>query len=80
MEEDAKRWLYWGIPIVVVIGLGAALYWGRTHKQAEVEQTTQAPAAPASEAPPVRNPIEDETEQSQPLPSLAESDPANRKR
>ena len=28
MDEDAKRWLYWAIPIVVVIGLGAALYYG----------------------------------------------------
>jgi hypothetical protein len=73
MEEDAKRWLYWGIPIVVVIGLGAALYYGRTHKKAEVEQTVQAPAAPASEAPPVRNPIEDPAP-SEPLPNLAESD------
>jgi hypothetical protein len=29
MNEDAKRWLYWAIPIVVVIGAGVALYFGR---------------------------------------------------
>ena len=28
MDEDAKRWLYWAIPIVVVIGAGVALYYG----------------------------------------------------
>ena len=32
MDEDAKRWLYWAIPIVVVIGAGGALYYGRKHK------------------------------------------------
>ena len=29
MNEDAKRWLYWAIPIVVVIGAGVALYYAR---------------------------------------------------
>src|SRR5262245_58803135 len=74
MDEDVKRWIWWGIPIVVVAGLGAALYWARTHKEPAAEQTVQAPVAPPSEAPAVRNPIEDQTPTAEPLPALADSD------
>jgi hypothetical protein len=75
MDEDQKRWIYWGIPIVVVAALGAALYYGRTHKQAEPEQAVEAPTAAPSEAPQVRNPIESDEASEQPLPPLEESDP-----
>jgi Protein of unknown function (DUF3014) len=73
MDEDAKRWIYWGVPIVVVVGLGAALYYGRTHKKADVEPAAQTQTAPASETPPVHHPIEDAAPD-QPLPALADSD------
>nr|WP_298717570.1 DUF3014 domain-containing protein [uncultured Steroidobacter sp.] len=79
MEDDTKKWLYWAIPVVVAVAIGAALYYGRSHRQAE--QASQTPAvsvpetpAPAAE-PPVRNPLE-ETPPPKPLPPLAESDPS----
>lgn len=30
MEEETKKWLYYAIPVVVVVGIGAALYYGRS--------------------------------------------------
>lgn len=78
MEDDTKKWLYWAIPAVVAVAIGVALYYGRSHRQAE--QASQAPAVsvpetptPAAE-PPVRNPL-GETPPPKPLPPLAESDP-----
>lgn len=79
MEEDAKKWLYWAIPAVVVVGIGVALYYGRSHRQAE-QQAKQQPSLtqpdttlPSAE-PPIQNPVE-ETPPPQPLPTLADSDP-----
>lgn len=71
MNEDAKRWLYWAIPIVVVIGAGVALYFarkGNVPEPAPVAQT-QAPAV----APPVQHPIQDVADEKA-LPALADSD------
>ena len=59
MEEETKKWLYWAIPAVVAVGIGAALYYGRVHRQAE--QAKQTPAVTQPEA--------------TPLPELADSDP-----
>lgn len=78
MEEDTKKWLYYAVPAVVVVAIGAALYYGRSHRQAE-QQASQAPAVTLPEAlpsaePPVRNPLE-EAPPPQPLPSLSDSDP-----
>ena len=73
MDEDAKRWLYWAIPIVVVIGAGVAFYTFR--KQAEPEKTPTAQTqAPPSVTPPVQHPIGEDAAAAQPLPALAESD------
>lgn len=78
MEEDTKKWLYWAIPVVVAVGIGAALYYGRTQRQAE--QAAQQPAVtepqatPPSAEPPIKNPLE-ETPPAKPLPELADSDP-----
>jgi Protein of unknown function (DUF3014) len=72
VDEDVKRWLYWAIPIVVVLGAGGALYYARTHNapvQAPVAQTQ----APSTVAPPVQHPIEEVADE-KPLPALAESD------
>lgn len=80
MEEDTKKWLYYAIPAVVAVGIGAALYYGRSHRQAEQQQISQPPpvtqpeATPAAE-PPVRNPVE-ETAPPKPLPTLNDSDPS----
>ena len=71
MNEDVKRWLYWAIPIVVLIGAGAALYYARKggEPQSAPAAQTQAPAV----APPVQHPIDQDTAE-KPLPPLAESD------
>jgi hypothetical protein len=75
MEEDSKKWLYYGIPVVVVIGIGAALYYGRTHRQAEQKPpVAQTETAPPATAPQIQHPLEEETSAAA-LPSLAESDP-----
>lgn len=78
MNEDAKRWIYWTIPVVVVIGLLAALYYGRQHRQAEVEPETAAGPTPPAAAPPIRHPLSEDVERSEPLPPLAQSDSAVR--
>ena len=72
MDEDAKRWLYWAIPIIVVIGAGAALYYARKHNEPATAPAAQT-QAPPSVAPPVQHPIEDVADD-KPLPALAESD------
>ncbi|MDY6948462.1 MAG: DUF3014 domain-containing protein [Pseudomonadota bacterium] len=79
MEEDTKKWLYYAVPVVVAVAIGAALYYGRSHRQAE-QQAGQPPAMTVPEAPPaaespVRNPL-GETPPPQPLPALSDSDPS----
>ncbi len=74
MNEDAKRWIYWTIPIVVVIGLAVALYYGRQHNQPPAEPGLQSGAAPIEEEPSIRHPVGEDTEPAQPLPPLADSD------
>ncbi|MGH8189455.1 MAG: hypothetical protein ACREUC_23060, partial [Steroidobacteraceae bacterium] len=59
MDEDAKKWLYWAIPIVVVVGIGVALYYGRKQKAPESAPTAQTQPAPGTE-PSVQHPIEQE--------------------
>ena len=74
MDEDAKRWLYWAIPIVVVIGAGGALYYARKHNEPAPAPVAQTQAPPSVE-PPVQHPIEQVADE-KPLPALAESDSA----
>jgi hypothetical protein len=74
MDEAAKKWIYWTIPIVVVVGLAAALYYGRKQREAATEPAAVTePAAPSGE-PAIQHPIEEEPDA--PLPTLDESDPA----
>jgi hypothetical protein len=72
VDEDAKRWLYWAIPIVVVIGAGVALYYGRKHSGPEPAPAAQT--TPAAVETPVQHPIAEDVSQDKPLPALAESD------
>jgi hypothetical protein len=72
VDEDAKRWLYWAIPIVVVIGAGVALYYGRKHNEAEPAPVAQT--APPAVEPPVQHPIGEDVAADKPLPALADSD------
>src|SRR5262245_38014213 len=76
-EERNFKWLWWAVPIVVIAGLGGALYYGRQHKQQEavVEQVKTPPAAPTAETP-QHNPIEPAAETAAPLPELNASDTA----
>ncbi|HEY5807208.1 MAG TPA: DUF3014 domain-containing protein [Povalibacter sp.] len=77
MEEDSKKWLWWGIPVVVAVGLAAALYYGRKHKEepVAVEQVREEPVATVTDGP-ANHPIESDTSNAAPLPALAQSDAA----
>ncbi|HEY7642534.1 MAG TPA: DUF3014 domain-containing protein [Steroidobacteraceae bacterium] len=74
MDEDAKRWLYWAIPIVVVIGAGLTYYYTRKSNEPKPEPAAQTQPAP-SVAPPVQHPIE-QADADKPLPELNSSDSA----
>jgi len=74
VNEDAKKWIWWAIPIAVVVAIGAALYYGYKQKQpqpsAQVEQTPQeTPVEPA-----IKHPLPEDEAQQEPLPTLEESD------
>ena len=75
MNDEQKKYLYYAIPVVVVIALGAALYFGRRHKE-EVAATPTAAEMPTETAPTTaaNHPIESPAA-TEPLPALAESDP-----
>jgi hypothetical protein len=75
VDEDAKKWLYWAIPIVVVIGIGVALYYARRQKAPEAQPAAQTQPAPSGEQTP-QHPITEQVDDAKPLPALAESDPA----
>ena len=49
MNDEQRKWVYYAIPVVVVIGLGAALYYGRTHRQPAEQPVAAAPPAPGRE-------------------------------
>lgn len=79
IEEPRNfKWLWWAVPIVVVAGLGGALYYGRYYKQQPVAEQVQAkPEAPAAEtSAAIRNKIEPPagTAPAAPLPELSGSD------
>jgi hypothetical protein len=73
MDEDVKRWLYWGIPIVVVIGAGIALYYNRKANEPSPEPAAQTQSAATTEPPVQQHPIE-QADVEQPLPELGSSD------
>lgn len=75
MEDDQKKWLYYAVPIAVVVALGGALYYGKRHKEeaAQSPAVAEAPTGPATEEPTQHHPIETPPP-AEPLPALAESD------
>jgi Protein of unknown function (DUF3014) len=77
MNDDQKKYLYYAIPIVVVIALGGALYYGKRHKEGAVatQTATQAPADATANESPEHHPIETPPATA-PLPALADSDPS----
>jgi hypothetical protein len=72
MDEDVKRWIYWAIPVIVVIGAGVAYYYNRKGSEPRPEPAAQVQPAPTV-APPV-NPIDQDSQAAKPLPDLASSD------
>jgi hypothetical protein len=72
MDEDVKRWIYWAIPVIVVIGAGVAYYYNRQAREPRPEPAAQVQPAPTV-APPV-NPIDPDAQAAKPLPDLASSD------
>jgi hypothetical protein len=72
MDEDVKRWIYWAIPVIVVIGAGVAYYYNRKGDMPKPEPAAQTQPAPTV-APPV-NPIDQDAQAAKPLPDLASSD------
>ena len=81
MNDDQKKYLYYAIPIVVVIALGGALYYGKRHKEEAVATQTaaQAPADTTANELPEHHPIETQPATA-PLPALADSDPSATRR
>ena len=73
MDEDVKRWIYWAIPVIVVIGAGVAFYYYRTHNAPAAEPAAQVQPAATTEPPVQQHPIEQE-DAAKPLPDLASSD------
>jgi hypothetical protein len=74
MNEDSKKWIYWAIPIVVVVGLAVALYYGRKHKQPAVQPAAQTETVAPRAEPPIKHPIDENAAASKPLPELGSSD------
>jgi hypothetical protein len=74
MTDDQRKWLYYAIPVVVVIAIGATLYYWRTRQAAEQQPVAEAPAQTASAEPPIKHPIAEEAPGDAPLPPLADSD------
>lgn len=77
MADEPKMWLYYAIPIGVVIALGGALYYGRLQQEKiETAQPSaavaQAPAPPRPQQP-AHHPIESPPS-TEPLPTLEQSD------
>jgi len=75
MEEDQKKYLYYAIPIAVVIAIGAALYYGKRHRDEAATPQRAAVESPADmpTSPPEHHPIEPAAA-TETLPTLAESD------
>jgi len=73
MDEDVKRWVYWAIPVIVVIGAGVAFYYYRNSNAPKPEPAAQTQPAQTAEPPVQQHPIEQE-DAAKPLPDLASSD------
>lgn len=74
MNEKFKEWVWWAIPVVVAVGVGVALYYGRKQQAPAPEEQAQTQAPPPSAEPPIKNPLTP-AEPVKPLPQLNDSDP-----
>ncbi|MFO7305580.1 MAG: DUF3014 domain-containing protein [Gammaproteobacteria bacterium] len=78
MNEETKNWIWYAIPIAVVVAIGAALYYGYRERapQSEPQAQQQAPVEPVESEPVIKHPIEPTAESEEPLPTIEESDPS----
>lgn len=76
MREDVKQALSWAVPVIVVAGLAAALYYGRRHKEAPVVEQVQSQPEPPADTAPEHHPIDSGAAGNAPLPALGDSDAA----
>lgn len=75
MNEDAKKWVWYAIPVVVVLAIGAALYYSYKQRQPELQPSAQATPESVTTEPEIKHPLAEAGEaQETPLPSLEESD------
>jgi hypothetical protein len=76
VEDNTKKTLLYAIPVVVVLGLAAALWYGRKSKEVEpvAQEVTTPPVATPSDQPEIRNPIDGAGATDKPLPAIDESD------
>lgn len=74
MNEDTKKWVWYGIPIAVAIALGAALYYGYRHKDPPLEPQAQTQPEAVDPEPAIKHPLETPAEPEEPLPALEASD------
>ncbi len=74
MNEEAKKWIWYAIPVAVALALGAALYFGYRQKEPAPEPQAEAAPEAVTEEPAIQHPLETATEPEEPLPALEESD------
>jgi hypothetical protein len=74
-DERRRNWWPYILPVVLVAGLGVALYFGRKAREPVPEPQAQAEVTPAA-APKVNNVIDPPPDPEAPLPSLQGSDPS----
>lgn len=75
MNEDTKKWIWYGIPIAVAVALGAALYYGYRHKEPPVAPQAQTTPEAVTPEPAIKHPLETPAEPEEaPLPALEASD------
>jgi hypothetical protein len=74
VNEEAKKWIWYAIPVAVALALGAALYYGYRQKEPAPEPQAEATPEAVSPEPAIKHPLETAAEPEQPLPTLEDSD------
>ena len=74
MNEEAKKWVWYAIPVIVALAIGAALYYGYKQRQPELQPSAETTPETSAE-PEIQHPIAQAGEEQEgPIPSLEESD------
>src|SRR5690349_16831606 len=75
-DTEGRNWWAYAVPVVVVVGLAGALYYGRKARSPESEPAAQTAAHVEAPAPKVDNVIDPPPDPEAPLPNLQNSDPS----